>query len=163
MKIIKSFVDFDKEKKQEMITKINIPKICNTLIINKTKQYSGNLDSFFSFSNNISQNSGSDNNILKLNHMSSSSFDNCNNDIKKGIKISKTMGFNLSQKDEIKEKNIESSNIEYKNFQKLIANKSLLHYNSGQKIYNNRFLFKFYVFDNLNYIQNYNIYKIYNI
>ena len=163
MKIIKSFVDFDKEKKQEMITKINIPKICNTLIINKTKQYSGNLDSFFSFSNNISQNSGSDNNILKLNHMSSSSFDNCDNDIKKGIKISKTMGFNLSQKDEIKEKNIESSNIEYKNFQKLIANKSLLHYNSGQKIYNNRFLFKFYVFGNLDCLRNDKTYKIYKI
>ncbi len=160
MKIIKSFINFDKEKKQQMIKKIHIPKICNTLIINKSKQFSKNPDSFFSYSK-ISQNSGSGNNILKLNNISSSSFDNFDNEIKNEIRISKTMVFNLSHNELIKEKKIDISNIQYKNFQKIIANKSLFHYNPGQTKYNHGFLFKFYAFGNLDCLRNDKNYKIY--
>ena len=161
MKIIKSFINFNKEKKVQMIKKIKIPKICNSLIINNKKQYSKYYDYSISDSN-FSQNNGSENYILKLNHMNSSSIDNNYKEIIKGIKISKTMDFNLSQKEDIKEKKIKMSNIEYKNFQKIISNKSIFDSNLGN-IYNSSFLFKFYAFGNFDCLRHNKNYKIYGL
>jgi hypothetical protein len=144
-----------------MIKKIKIPKICNSLIINNKKQYSKYYDYSISDSN-LSQNNGSENNILKLNHMNSSSIDNNYKDIIKGIKISKTMDFNLSQKEDIKEKKIKMSNIEYKNFQKIISNKSIFDSNLGN-IYNSSFLSKFYAFGNFDCLRHNKNYKIYGL
>ena len=145
LKMVKNFIDFEKEKKPKMIKKIKIPKISNTLIINKCKPKEESIISLSVFNKSLNEKFK----FLKINNMESqnNSFNSISQmKLNKEIFPSKTVMMNSDFPHNNNSNDLKLNGIQYEDFQNIIKNKSMFNSKIQNKLFSHINIFFYYFF-----------------